>query len=57
MYHDTICLMAGSSHASGPNLGITIISPALFLTGFENVHNAGLPKDDNQAGLITVHPV
>ena len=45
----------GSSHPSGPNLGVTIISPALFLKGLENVHK-DLPRDGSQAGLMRVKP-
>ena len=69
LYHCTVSLQAllqvnyywlsaftgGSSHPSGPNLGVTIISPALFLNGFDNVHK-DFPKEGNQAGLTRVKP-
>ena len=46
----------GSSHPSGPNFGVTIIFPALFLKGFENVHK-DFPREGNQAGLMRVKPI
>jgi hypothetical protein len=45
----------GSSHPSGPNFGVTIKSPALFLKGFENVHK-DFPRVGSQAGLMRVKP-
>lgn len=46
----------GSSHWSGPNLGIVINTPALFLVGLVKVHSVGFPSVDNHAGLISVSP-
>jgi len=46
----------GSSHPSGPNFGVTIMSPALFLNGFENVHK-DFPRVGSQAGFIKVKPI
>lgn len=57
MYHRHSALTGGSSHPSGPNRGITIIVPAIFLVGFENEHKEGFPRDDSQAGLTTVRPI
>jgi hypothetical protein len=45
----------GSSHPSGPNLGVTIICPALSLKGLENVHKV-IPRAGSQAGLMRVKP-
>jgi hypothetical protein len=50
-------LIAGSSQASGPNRGIVINSPALFLIGFENLQSTSFPRTDSQAGLMIVKPV
>lgn len=49
-------LIAGSSQASGPNRGIIINSPALFLIGFENLQSTSFPRTDSQAGLMIVKP-
>jgi hypothetical protein len=55
----TYCMLfaftGGSSHPPGPNFGVIIISPALFLKGFENVHK-DFPREGSQAGLKRVKP-
>ena len=45
----------GSSHPSGPNFGVTIMSPTLSLKGLENVHRV-FPRVGSQAGLMRVKP-
>lgn len=55
----TYCMLSaftgGNFHPPGPNFGVTIISPALFLKGFENVHK-DFPREGSQAGLMRVKP-
>lgn len=48
--------IAGNSQLSGPKRGITIETPALFLTGFEKVHNPFFANEGNHNGLIVVIP-
>ena len=55
-YYRYAAFIGGSSHCSGPNLGIVINTLALFLAGFVKVHSVGFPRVDSQAGLISVSP-
>ena len=49
-------LIGGNSHRSGPNRGMTISIPALFLAGLENEHKEGFPRGGSHNGLMTVTP-
>lgn len=56
VHYIAFALMAGSSHPSGPNLGITMSSLLRFLNGLENLHSVGRPSEASHVGFTTVKP-